>query len=196
MNVLLITGPQGSGNHIWSKVLSTWADDEYWVGHKDEPHSHLWSDVEQWSTHNFTEVDTIISVSCPFAVGGRTDYPNITRWREIMTQRNIPHEVAVISRDMTINDYQNQRVRPVNNYKNSIEFLNKLQVDAYLSTETLYIYKEKYLNVLNSQLNFPIHYEVQKLYTTLSQSFNEKYIHYVEESTLDLEVAKVSGYVN
>ena len=196
MNVLLITGPQGSGNHIWSKVLTTWADGDKWVGHRDEPHSHLWSDVEQWYTHNFTEVNTVVSVSCPFAVDGITRYPDINRWREIMEKRGIPHEVAVITRDKTINDYQNERVRPVNNYKNSVENLKNVIVDTYLSTETLHIYKEYYLDSLNEQLKFDIEYDIKKLYHILSQSFNEKYISRLEYSPLDKEVWEVSGYVD
>ncbi len=196
MNVLLITGPQGSGNHIWSKVLTTWADGDKWVGHRDEPHSHLWSDVEQWYTHNFTEVNTVVSVSCPFAVDGITRYPDINRWREIMEKRGIPHEVAVITRDKTINDYQNERVRPVNNYKNSVEYLKNVIVDTYLSTETLHIYKEYYLDSLNEQLKFDIEYDIKKLYHILSQSFNEKYISRLEYSPLDKEVWEVSGYAD
>tara|TARA_Y100000361_G_scaffold30393_1_gene25239 strand:+ start:57 stop:647 length:591 start_codon:yes stop_codon:yes gene_type:complete len=196
MNVLLITGPQGSGNHIWSKVLTTWADGDKWVGHRDEPHSHLWSDVEQWYTHNFTEVNTVVSVSCPFAVDGITRYPDINRWREIMEKRGIPHEVAVITRDKTINDYQNERVRPVNNYKNSVEYLKNVIVDTYLSTETLHIYKEYYLDSLNEQLKFDIEYDIKKLYHILSQSFNEKYISRLEYSSLDKEVWEVSGYAD
>ena len=196
MNVLLITGPQGSGNHIWSKVLTTWADGDKWVGHRDEPHSHLWTDVEQWYTHNFTEVNTVVSVSCPFAVDGITRYPDINRWREIMEKRGIPHEVAVITRDKTINDYQNERVRPVNNYKNSVEYLKNVIVDTYLSTETLHIYKEYYLDSLNEQLKFDIEYDIKKLYHILSQSFNEKYISRLEYSSLDKEVWEVSGYAD
>ena len=196
LNVLLITGPQGSGNHIWSKVLTTWADGDKWVGHRDEPHSHLWEDVESWKDHNFMEVNTVISVSCPFAVNGITRYPDISRWREIMEQRGISHEVAVITRDKTINNYQNQRVRPVNNYENSIEYLKNVIVDTYLSTETLHIYKEHYLDVLNEQLKFDIEYDIKKLYHILSQSFNEKYIHWVNDSLLDKQVWEVSGYVD
>tara|TARA_B100000424_G_scaffold271628_1_gene275358 strand:- start:17850 stop:18437 length:588 start_codon:yes stop_codon:yes gene_type:complete len=193
MNVLLLIGPQGSGNHIWSKVLTTWADSDYWVGHKKEPHSHLWDDMQYWKAWDFYE-DTIISISCPFAVEGKTIFPDINTWKEIMNNRSIPHEIAVITRDKTINYNQNNRVRPVNNYLNSIEFIKKLEVDCFLSTETLLIYKEKYLDQLNKQLNFPIKYDTMKLHNTLSQSFNEKYIKYVDEFGLDEQVHLVSGY--
>ena len=51
---------------------------------------------------------------------------SVKKWivarQEIMNNRSIPHEIAVITRDKTINYNQNNRVRPVNNYLNSIEF--------------------------------------------------------------------------
>ena len=48
MKILVITGPQGSGNHCWSKIFSThsdvcgWEDltKQYWVGHDKEPLFH------------------------------------------------------------------------------------------------------------------------------------------------------------
>ena len=193
MKILLIIGPQGSGNHIWSKILGTWANSEFWVGHKDEPHSHLWADVELWKKHNWPDVHTLISVSAPFAINGTTIFPDIKRWKEIMTDRGLPHEIAVITRDKTINMYQNERLRPVNNYQNSVDFLNGLEVDAFLSTETLMIYKEKYLQVLNKQLKYPI-VAPKDLDNIVSQSFNEKYVTYVTDSPLDNVVRKVSGY--
>jgi hypothetical protein len=90
MKVILLTGPQGSGNHLWSKVFTTWADKEYWVGHKDEPHSNLWEDMDSWRTHKFSG-DTVISISVPYAVRGNTTFPDIKLWKEIMIERGIDH---------------------------------------------------------------------------------------------------------
>ena len=69
-------------------------------------------------------------------------------------------------------------------------------VDAYLSTETLHIYKEHYLDILNRQIEFDIEYDIKKLYHVLSQSFNEKYINRLDFFPLDNEVREVSGYVD
>ncbi len=194
MNILLVIGPQGSGNHIWSKVLTTWANKAYWVGHKDEPHSHLWKDVEEWNDHKFPDVETVVSVSIPFAVKGETVFPDIKRWKEIMEDRGLPHEIAVVTRDKTINYFQNDRVRPVNNYINSVEYISSLNVDVFLSTETLMIYKEKYLRILNKQLKFNFPNRYPNLYTILGESYNEKYISYVEDFPLDKSVKEVSEY--
>jgi hypothetical protein len=188
MKVILLTGPQGSGNHLWSKVFTTWADKEYWVGHKDEPHSNLWEDMDSWRTHKFSG-DTVISISVPYAVRGNTKFPDITGWKEIMVNRDIDHKICVTTRDGYINFLQNERVRPENNYKEAVEYIKGLEVDCYLSTETLLQYQWKYIEQISKQLDFPVPYKT----IDFTQSFNEKYVHYVETFHLDDTVRRVSG---
>ena len=188
MKVILLTGPQGSGNHLWSKVFTTWADKEYWVGHKDEPHSNLWEDMDSWRTHKFSG-DTVISISVPYAVGGNTTFPDIKLWKEIMIERGIDHKICAITRDGYINFLQNDRVRPENNYKESVEYIKTLDIDCFLSTETLLLYQWKYVEQVCRQLEFTI----DKKDVDFSQSFNEKYIKYVKEFALDDQVRKVSA---
>ena len=48
--LLIMTGPQGSGNHLWSKILGetpfvqgwTQLTQEYWIGHGNEPFAEIW----------------------------------------------------------------------------------------------------------------------------------------------------------
>ena len=75
--VILLIGPQGSGNHLWSKVFTTWADKEFWVGHKNEPHSKLWQDMDSWRTYVFPNIDNVVSISIPYAVEGKTTFPDV-----------------------------------------------------------------------------------------------------------------------
>ena len=96
--------------------------------------------------------------------------------------------------DKNINYLQNERVRPVNNYINSLQYINTLDIDYFLSTETLLIYKDKYLKQLSNQLDFPIDYNNINIYNILIQSFNEKYIKYIKNYWLDEEVKNISGY--
>jgi len=188
VKVILLIGPQGSGNHLWSKVFTTWADKEYWVGHKDEPHSNLWEDMDSWRTHSFSG-NTVISISIPYAVRGNTTFPDIKLWKEIMSERGIDHKICVITRDMNINWLQNKRVRPVNYYHIAVKYIQTLDIDCFLSTETLLLYKEQYIDQLSKQLDYPIpHKEVD-----FEQSFNEKYVHYVESFHLDDTVRRVSA---
>jgi hypothetical protein len=191
MKVILLIGPQGSGNHLWSKVFTTWADGEYWVGHKDEPHSKLWHDMDSWRTHSFSG-DTVVSISIPYAVGGKTIFPDIKRWKEIMVERGIDHKICAITRDGYINFLQNERVRPENNFKEAVEYIKGLDVDCYLSTETLLLYQWKYVEQVCRQLEFSI----DKKDVDFTQSFNEKYVKYVELFDLDDRVREVSGIVS
>ena len=188
MNVLLLTGPQGSGNHIWSKVLTTWADGEYWVGHKDEPHSGLWENMDSWREFPFLS-DTVISISIPYAVRGNTTFPDIKLWKDIMIERGIDYKICAITRDENINFLQNKRVRPDNNYYKAVEYIKTLDVDCFLSTETLLLYQWKYVDQVCKQLEF----SVDKKDVDFSQSFNEKYVKYVQEFELDKQVWEVSG---
>ena len=188
MKILLVIGPQGSGNHIWSKVLTTWADKEFWVGHKDEPHSKLWKNMDDWKTHTFTE-NTVVSISIPYAVEGETIFPDIKKWKEIMMDRGIDHKICAITRDENVNYFQNERVRPVNNYYQAVRYIQTLDIDCFLSTETLLLYKEQYIDQLSKQLGYPIDNKA----VDLGQSFNEKYVHYVTSFPLDDTVRKVSG---
>jgi len=188
MKVILLTGPQGSGNHLWSKVFTTWADKEYWVGHKDEPHSSLWENMNSWKEIPFLS-NTVISISIPYAVRGNTTFPDIKLWKKIMVDRDIDHKICAITRDENINFLQNKRVRPENNYYKAVEYIKTLDIDCFLSTETLMLYQWKYVEQVCRQLQFSI----DKKDVDFSQSFNEKYVKYVQEFELDEQVWEVSG---
>lgn len=188
MKVILLTGPQGSGNHLWSKVFTTWADKEYWVGHKDEPHSNLWENMNSWKEIPFLS-NTVISISIPYAVRGNTTFPDIKLWKKIMVDRDIDHKICAITRDENINFLQNKRVRPENNYYKAVEYIKTLDIDCFLSTETLMLYQWKYVEQVCRQLQFSI----DKKDVDFSQSFNEKYVKYVQEFELDEQVWEVSG---
>ena len=72
--LLILTGPQGSGNHLWSKVFSSsdlvngWKQDPTlkWEDHHHEPFSHWWDDPNKiedtGKKYNFT------SISCPYFI--------------------------------------------------------------------------------------------------------------------------------
>ena len=187
--VILLIGPQGSGNHLWSKVFTTWADKEFWVGHKNEPHSKLWQDMDSWRTYVFPNIDNVVSISIPYAVEGKTTFPDVKLWMDIMKERDIEYRVCAITRDENINFLQNKRVRPENNYYKAVEYIKTLDVDCFLSTETLMLYQWKYVEQVCRHLQFSI----DKKDVDFSQSFNEKYVKYVQEFDLDKKVWEVSG---
>ena len=51
--LILLTGPQGSGNHMWSKlfamhpVVTGWVMQNYWEGHHEEPFAEYWDNPDK-----------------------------------------------------------------------------------------------------------------------------------------------------
>lgn len=187
-NLLILTGPQGSGNHLWSKIFSKhpfvngWRMKQYWEGHHHEPFSDWWDDpslIEDTGHHyNFT------SISCPYFRDQKACIPSYYTFIE--NARKIYNvKIAVISRDQNILKTQEERVRGVKTYDKFIKQLPYLHPDFFLSTETLFLYKEAYLTHLSNILNIPVWIEGHDLFDT-----NTKYVSPVPEQPLDLEVKK------
>jgi len=188
-NLLILTGPQGSGNHLWSKVFSKhpfvngWRMKQYWEGHHHEPFSAWWDDPslieDTGCRYNFT------SISCPYF---RDREPHVPAYKTfIENAKNIYNvKIAVISRDQNILKTQQERVRGSKTYDKFLKELSDLEVDFFLSTETLFLYKEHYLTHLSKILNIPVWVENHDLLDT-----NTKYISSVKEQPLDLVVKKV-----
>ena len=73
--LLIVTGPQGSGNHLFSRVLSMHPDvsgwgamlDNYWVPSDQEPFAEYWVNPEKLTAEIFSDKDYYLAnVSCPF----------------------------------------------------------------------------------------------------------------------------------
>jgi len=58
--LLILTGPQGAGNHLFSKIfafhpmVNGWVMNDYWEGHHHEPFAKYWDNPEllkdaEWS---------------------------------------------------------------------------------------------------------------------------------------------------
>ncbi len=72
--LLLIVGPQGSGNHLYSKIFALhpdvlgWKDlnKTYWIVHDQEPFNKFWVDPTEWDTADFGEYTNLcVSISAP-----------------------------------------------------------------------------------------------------------------------------------
>ena len=84
--LLIITGPQGSGNHLFSRILSThpnvggWKSllDKYWVPSDEEPFAEYWVYPERLTAQQFEDADYwLANVSCPFFYDGTRYVPKI-----------------------------------------------------------------------------------------------------------------------
>ena len=188
--LLIITGPQGSGNHLFSKILSKhpevygWQMKSYWEGHHEEPFSNYWRypellDQFQWQKHKFI----FTSISCPYI---KDKVPHIPNYKKFITEAKkfADVKVAIIGRDANILKHQQERVRGKSTIKYFMEGLETLLEynPVFVSQELYQLYGNYYLQGLSKQLDFPI--QPQEIY----EDANTKYIQVVEEQPLDKEV--------
>jgi len=195
----ILTGPQGSGNHLWSKIFSLHQDvygwksllDNYWEAHRySEPFAACWRDpslLEQFdfSTHDY--FFTSISVPLGIASKGTKWCPNIKDFGLAAQARGLKVEIFVIGRDQTILHNQQTRIREENTTRHFLDALSGIQesfpTPKFLSYELLYLYKQEYLKSLN--LGFPIAWYDKRVNKILELDSNSKYIKYLEEQPLD-----------
>lgn len=198
--LLIITGPQGSGNHLFSKCLAVHEDvygwksllNTYWEGHHHEPFADAWEDPELLHEFNWSQSEYFVtSVSCPYFKNKQAVVPNYEKFIETAKQYVDQIDVAIIGRDQTILEYQQLRVRKEHTTEialNSFKWLFKNQQCSFLSQELLALYKIDYLRQVSKQLDWPIAYlNVDEI---LTNDANKKYIKDVQEYWLDDEVHK------
>jgi hypothetical protein len=200
--LLIITGPQGSGNHVFSKILSLhesvygWnsLNETYWEGHHDEPFSSMWQNPDESHAFDWEQSDYYItSISCPYI---KNKVPHIPNYSEFIrnVSRHCEVSIAVIGRDQNILTQQQSRLRgdPTTHVMLSeVDKLNKDNNLHFLSQELLYLYKHNYLEELNRQLPIPVEYESPDISDILEVDANEKYIQFIDTHWLDKEVHRV-----
>ena len=202
--MLIITGPQGSGNHVFSKVLALhsdvygWKDllNEYWIAHDHEPFSECWNTPSllnriDWTSKNYY----VTSISCPYANTGVTTIPKYKEFINMLQQLGIKVKVGIIGRDQNVIKYQQERIRDRHSFpdfESELDYLMTLD-PVFISQEMLYLYKDKYLQALSKQLDFPIAYNDSRVFDILKQDANEKYFQSIPLQELDKIVRKVSG---
>lgn len=202
--LLVMTGPQGSGNHLWSKILAQTPEvqgwyalsKKYWINHTAEPFSELWQNPSLFQTRFFPDNYYVTSISCPYTrlgkqiedVSGR----DIPKYKEFIEQAKSKFnvKVAIIGREANILNYQQQRLRKASTTPQFIEQLDVLMSydPIFISTELLYLYKLSYIKQVSKLLDFPISIDSDKLEEILKDNSNLKYIRPVEYAWLDDEL--------
>ena len=118
--LLIVTGPQGSGNHLFSRLLSLhpavegWTEmlDQYWVPSDQEPFAEYWVTPELLTQEVFDNKDFYFAnVSCPFFFDGVRNIPKILEVAERARSFGVEVEIAIVVRDQNINQLQQLRVR-------------------------------------------------------------------------------------
>jgi hypothetical protein len=201
--LLIMTGPQGSGNHLWSKILSetpgvqgwTKLTKQYWVGHGDEPWAPIWRNPELFDKMPWTSDYQVTSISCPYLPNGGpviddkspAFVPNYDEFIATARDNGVEVKLAIIGRDMNILKYQQTRMRQQHTVPMFLQAIDSLvKYDpVFFSTELLYLYRQTYLRQLSKLLDFPISVSDDKLEEILSINCNARYLHYVEMNELD-----------
>jgi hypothetical protein len=197
--LLIITGPQGSGNHLFSKIFALskevqgWSalNDQYWIGHDQEPFAECWHrpellDAVDWQ-HNYY----VTSISCPYVYRGETMIPD---YNKFISRCPVQVKLAIIGRDQTILEYQQSRVRGRATRHEFLKIVNDLMLydPIFISQELLYLYGTNYIKSIGQQLNFPVSQDITVINEILKEDANKKYIKPVLTHWLDDEVKQAS----
>lgn len=203
--LLIVTGPQGSGNHLFSKVFAAtdsvtgWKDlnDTYWIPHEQEPFAEAWHNPELLENIN-TDKYAVTSISCPYVYRGQTVEPDYKKFIDKAQEMGYEVKLAIIGRDQNVLHYQQERVRGTHSFNRFVPYLDNLldYSPVFLSTELLYLYRMSYVRSLRQLLGIPIDISSEKLDEILIKDPNAKYFVPAPEQPLDSYVRTVSGLNN
>jgi hypothetical protein len=188
--LLILTGPQGSGNHVFSKIFALhpsvfgWKslNTTYWLGHHKEPFSRYWQHPETIGQHKWQSTRYhVTSISCPFILAGVAHVPQYQAFFSAAA-KYADISLAIIGRDQNILKRQQSRVRG-----DVTLAVDKLPFEHahFLSIELLYLYRSNYLQGLARQLDWPIAWDSERVENILRDDSNEKYVHAVGPTALD-----------
>ena len=194
--LLIITGPQGSGNHMWSKIFALYPRtfgwqallDEYWIGHDQEPFAEYWADPSRLKEFDWSGYDYFVtSISVPYMNNGKRTLPKFKGFIHAVEELGIKVEFAIIGRDQNIVKMQETRVRGEPTVDTAIKEFKNLsgQMPHFLSYELLHLYQGDYLIQLNSILNFPVAYNDPRINEILKDDTNQKYFQPVKHHWTD-----------
>ena len=199
--LLILTGPQGSGNHLWSKIFALnprvlgWRAllSEYWIGHDEEPWAHYWLNPGDLRHAPWTQSDWhVTSISVPYMNNGKPTVPDFKAF--VSGVQNLGHRVklAVLGRDRNVLSYQETRVRGKQTYDQAIAEYAQFAQPTYLSYELLHLYGSQYLQKLERELEFPIAWDSPRLAEILAEDANAKYFQPVDQQPLDAAIKHAS----
>ena len=190
--MLILTGPQGAGNHLWSKVFSQHSDvygwksllENYWEPHRTtEPFAKYWRDTELLDEFDWTQSDYYVtSISVPLGIPNDDVNPlwtpDLEQFKNKVESLGIQTQFAVVGRDQNILREQQTRIRSESTLPLFLKQMPKQPI--FLSYELLYLYKDQYVETLD--VNIPVDSNVEHL---LVDDANSKYVHGVVKSELD-----------
>ena len=201
--LLILTGPQGAGNHMWSKIFALYPRtfgwqallNQYWIGHDQEPFAEYWEDPEKlkdfdWSGHDYF----VTSISVPYMLNGERTIPRFGPFIQAVQAAGVQIQFAILGRDANILKMQETRVRGEPTLHLAVKELANLsgQMPQFLSYELLHLYGRDYLQQLNTILKFPVAHTDPRIDEILKEDTNTKYFQPVEHHWVD-DLAKYTS---
>jgi hypothetical protein len=173
--LVILTGPQGSGNHVWSKIFNSHPDvngwdfqGKYWQGHHREPFADCWNKPALFKTYDYKEYN-VTSISNPYVANGRHRVPKYDQVFKALDARGVNYTVIQLGRNIL--QHQQKRLRK----KITLDLESFPEADFFVSYELLMLYGAKYIETIAYNLDFPI--DVGKAVKHLEEDTNAKYIH-------------------
>lgn len=200
--LLILTGPQGSGNHLFSRLLSLHRDvggwkellKDYWVPSDLETFAKYWIYPEKLHEFDFGNHDYwLANVSVPFMYDGVRHVPKILEFAKQCNKLGIAVEIAIVVRDENINAEQQLRVRKEVTLPIAQDYYYDTLLDSefpvhFIDHEAFFLHKEYYLRYLQRILKFPIAWDNPDIMMFIDENPNSKYVKYVDKHWLDEQV--------
>jgi hypothetical protein len=200
--LVIVTGPQGSGNHLFAKLLSLHPDvfgwksllENEWEGHDKEPFAKIWDDPIQVNTIDWSHKYMVTSISCPYFNNGVETIPQYKKVFERLGYKDLSIKLVIIGRDPTILKYQEERVRGKQTYQMFLDQMPELMKlnPIFVSPELVHLYRRDYLVYLQNMLKIPVASEDPLIDEILLNDENAKYVKPVEEFYRD-ELARATS---
>ena len=199
-NIVIITGPMGSGNHLFSKIFDLHPDVKGWEGindgkyraHKDEPHNVIWQDASAIDTFDWEDEYYVISCSCPYILGGEHVVPKYKEAIQKFLDKGFNVHVGIIGRDTNILELQQKRLRGIStshHFLEQVPYLTTLP-HTFLSMELAQLYQIDYIKSIGKALDLPVVSHSVKYKEIFGVNSNRPYIQQIEEGAFDAEVRK------
>tara|TARA_Y100001973_G_scaffold47082_1_gene70174 strand:+ start:482 stop:1099 length:618 start_codon:yes stop_codon:yes gene_type:complete len=191
--LLIVAGPQGSGNHLFARLLSAhpnvvgWDSlkNNYWVPSDEEPFARFWVHPEELT---FPKGDFFCAnVSVPFFYDGVRQVPKIKEVAQKAMSLGVQPIIALIVRDRNINELQQKRVGGEVTMDTALKYFKDLSCH-FIDHEAFFLWKEKYIDYLGRILEFPV--TTKGIDNFITVDANHKYVFPVQEHWLDNEIRK------
>ena len=189
--LLIVCGPQGSGNHLFARLLSAhpsvkgWDSlkDNYWVPSDEEPFAKYWVHPEQlvFPPGKFF----CANVSVPFFYDGVRQVPKIKEVARKAISLGVQPIIALIVRDRNINELQQKRVGGEVTMDTALEYFKDITCH-FIDHEAFFLWKEKYIEYLGRILEFPV--TTENIDNFITVDANHKYVFPVQEHWLDKSI--------